>query len=460
MKRNTKIEITALCIIFAVTFLVNLLYLIGAYPGNMTIDSVNQFNQIATNSYNNYHPVFSSLIYKLPTLIYFSLASIICAQVLFFSAVTTYFAFCTFRYTKIKTWIIVAVTLAFSMFPTNGFMLTNMWKDIPYSICIMLLTCFLFNFVASEGEWFNKKRNIAVTIISMACVALIRHNGVVIIGITGLTLAFYKKTEFRKFLIITIVAIICFFGTEKIISKALNASDTLSKADIVSIPLQQIAAVIQSNGNLTKKQESILYKIASKEEWSYSYNRYLSDNIKNLANKKFAEDSKLRTEIIKMYPSICMHNFKTVTKAYLHQTSIIWRFNNYERGALTYYTLEENNYGFSKHELVPAITKTYKRFLEVSRDNFVLRFVIWNPAIIMYVVIILMIITIIKTKKAGIIVIAMPMLANIASLLISIPAQDYRYLYANILCGFVILLYFISEVCYNNKHKIQNKEAK
>lgn len=449
MERNKKTVLILLCGIFVLTLGVNLLYFIGAYPGNMTIDSVNQFNQIATNQYNNYHPVFSSVIYKIPTLIYFSPASIIFAQILLFSIVVTYGAYCIFKYSKINSWIIFIITLAFSLSITNGFMLTNMWKDVPYSIFIMLLTVYMFNIVITDGEWISKKRNIFLMILAMAVIALIRHNGIVVIGLTGLSLVILRRKEFKKYLIFTFIALVCFFAGEKVIEKVLNASDTLSKADIVSVPLQQIAAVIQSNGNLDEDQKETLYKIAPEEEWSSKYNRYLSDNIKNLANEKFIEEPELRTEIIKMYPKICVNNIGTVTKAYLYQTSIIWRLRGYDRGALTFYTLEENDYGFEKHELVPSFTKIYKKLLDVTREKSILKLIVWNPAILMYIAIALIIVTVIKTKKAGIVIISMPMFANIAGLLISIPAQDYRYLYANILCIWIILLYSVDDVWYN-----------
>ena len=442
MERNNKRVYLILGLIFFFTFIINLLYMIGSYPGNMTIDSVNQFNQIATNQYNNYHPVFSTIIYKIPTLIYFSPASIIFAQILFFSIVVTYMAYSMFKYTKIKSWIIVVITVLFSSFLTNGFMLTNMWKDVPYSICIMLLTIFLFNIVSTDFKWLESKKNNILFVLIMASVALIRHNGVIVIIFTGLSLIiFQRKKNLKKYLLITITCLILFLGTEKILAGALHSRDTLSKADIVSVPLQQIAAVVQSNGKLKENEKEVLYQIAPSKVWSQSYNRYLSDNIKNLANDSFIKDPSLRGEVIKIYPSICANNFKVVTKAYLHQISIIWRLRGYERGALTFYTLEENDYGFSKHEIIPALTSGYKKILEVLRSNSILRFIFWNPAILMYIAILLIIISIVKQKSGKVVIIAMPMFANIASLLISIPAQDYRYLYANLLCLPILLFY-------------------
>ena len=63
----------------------------------------------------------------------------------------------------------------------------------------------------------------------------------------------------------------------------------------------------------------------------------------------------------------------------------------------------------------------------------------------MYVAMLLTIVSIVQQKSRRAIIIAMPMFANIASLLISIPAQDYRYLYANLLCLPILLFYAIKE---------------
>lgn len=443
MDKEKKKMIIFLVVIFLFSLIVNSFYLIGAFPGNMTLDSVAQFSQLANNQYTNYHPAFSTILYKIPTLIYFSPASIIFMQILMFSAVITYTTYSLYKNTKINKIFIFIVMICFSMFITNGFMLSNMWKDVPYSICVMLLTTCCLNIVSTNGEWLSKKSNTILLIATMSFVSLIRHNGIIVAILTTLALMIFMRGNFKKKLLILIATFIVYIGVNGALTTLLKVEDTMSMADIVSIPLQQIAAVIKNNGKLTKEQEEILYEIAPKEEWQEKYNKYLSDNIKNLANEKFKEDSSYRTEIIKIYPSICINNFKTVVKAYLEQTSIIWSLGKYDTGALTFYTLEPNEFGFAKRIISPIHTLAYRELLMTTTRISFVKFIVWNPAILMYLSIIFLIIDIIRRKKISTIIISIPMFANILGLLISIPAQDYRYLYANLLCTCIIFIYCI-----------------
>jgi hypothetical protein len=76
----------------------------------------------------------------------------------------------------------------------------------------------------------------------------------------------------------------------------------------------------------------------------------------------------------------------------------------------------------------------------------------------MYLAILCCILVIIKKKKASTIFVLIPMFSNIASLLISIPAQDYRYLYANLLCTYIIFIYCIGVKKDNLEERIDNNE--
>lgn len=448
MKKINK-KMIILTLLFIITIINNLIYLIGTFPGNLTPDSVNQLTQIVTSSYSNAHTPLSTLFYKIPYELFGNIEGMIFFQQIFFAIVSIYGLSVLLKYSKYKIIPIIMYVL-FILFPTNGFMLTNMWKDIPYSISIMLLTVIVLQ-IFNDTNWLKKKRNIILFTFSIILVSLLRHNGIIVGLITLISLFVFNKNT-KNNILVCIITIIAYVVTSFSLNGLFNVSNSQSKADIISIPLQQIAAVVSENGILEKEDKDIIEKIAPLETWKEKYNPYLSDNIKNITNDYLKKNVDItRADIIKTYINVVKNNFIIVSKAYLKQISIIWRLDDYPKGALTYYSTEENILKAEKEILNPNISDFYKDTLASSKNNKVGTLICWNPALIMYIVLALILIYVVKNKSAKILFLLVPMMSNILSLMISIPAQDYRYLYPTTLASFIIVTFIIDKFLLKNE---------
>ena len=74
-------------IIFLIPCIIFLYYLYIFDPGILRYDSYNQLNQIATNSYNNWHPFFHTFIYQIWLKIYPDIKILSIIQILIFSTI-------------------------------------------------------------------------------------------------------------------------------------------------------------------------------------------------------------------------------------------------------------------------------------------------------------------------------------------------------------------------------------
>ena len=104
--------------------------------------------------------------------------------------------------------------------------------------------------------------------------------------------------------------------------------------------------------------------------------------------------------------------------------------------------LNYGDYGFDERDtsLFPILNTAYEKVITLTMKR-PIRVVMYQPATIMYISIILTIILIKSLKNKRLWVILTPMLANITSLLPINLAQDLRYVYINYLTlGFVGLL--------------------
>lgn len=453
---NKNKECIILSLIFIIIVIYNSLYLIGCFPGNFTPDSVNQLSQIVSSEYSDAHTPLSTLFYKIPYEIFGTMEGMIFFQQIFFAIVSIYGLKILLKYCKYKK-IISTIFILFILFPTNALMLTNMWKDIPYAISVMLLTIIALQIVIDKS-WLSNKWHCILFIIANLLVALFRHNGIIVM-LGTLILLFFFNRDIKKNIKIVALTIIVFMVSKFAMTKIFNIQKTQSKSDVISIPLQQIAGIITENGTLEEKDIEVLEKIAPLEVWREKYNPYLSDNIKNLVNDYLQKNNEIdRVDIIKVYINMVGNNFKLATKAYLKQTSILWKINDYPKGALTYYTIEPNVLGQQKEIKSEFLNKVYIKILKESTSNPAAITIFWSPAMIMYIVIIFIIIYMVITKNIKILFLIAPMFANISSLMISIPAQDYRYVYSNLLVSVIVIPFIIDQIVnkYNENKTISN----
>ena len=185
-------------IIFLIPFTIFIYYLHVFNPGFLAYDSYNQLHQIATNSYNNWHPFFHTFIEMLCLKVYASPVSVCILQILTFS--TMWMVICKYfrndNDKKLnKVFILqILLTLILSLIPINAIYAITLWKDILFSYNMMFL-CFLVKVL------IDKKGNVGIGFgvimaLFMAFVAHLRPNGIYVIILILVILFVYLLEEF------------------------------------------------------------------------------------------------------------------------------------------------------------------------------------------------------------------------------------------------------------------------
>lgn len=79
-----------------ITVGVLLIWYVGYFPGGWSPDSIKQYEQAVTNTYNDWHPIWHTLLFfKLPITIFGKTSSIILMQIFYFALLMGYM--CKFR---------------------------------------------------------------------------------------------------------------------------------------------------------------------------------------------------------------------------------------------------------------------------------------------------------------------------------------------------------------------------
>lgn len=321
---------------FCLLFLVWMAYLFAFYPGLMTNDSYNQWGQAnGYQAWSAWHPLLHTLLIKLSNQLYLSPATFLTLQIFLGAFIISEIVY-YLTLEGIQTWKSELIVLIYALYPINGFYMSTLWKDIPYSISILLYFVMTYQIITTDGECIKKNWYKIFYIICTFSVALFRKNGLyVVIFLTVYFLLFKRKRQILFSLFIALLLIFTFnIATDKILHPE---KSPISEA--LSIPIQQIGATYYYNGNIDKSDNNYFTKVASVETWK-KYTIQSDDSIKysNDFNRKIIQDNP--KIFLHHWMNLSVKNKKVFLQAFLNLTASIWRFNNPSDYRITIHGLE------------------------------------------------------------------------------------------------------------------------
>lgn len=420
-------------------------YWIAYYPGIMTIDSFNQWMQVHSRILYDWHPVPHTIFIYFITRIWDSPAAISLVQMSIFSFITGY-VFYTMEGYGVNRRLLMLILILFALYPANGAMSIAIWKDLLYNSSIILITMFIMNTLITDGKWIEDKKNIAAFIITGIIFVLFRHNGLfAFIGTMILMLIIYRKKQLT-FGVIFLSVILCYFIIKGPIYSFLNVKPGTPN-EAYGIPTQQIAAVVANDGYLTDEQKYKINEIMPLKVMAENYHPYSVDLLK--FHNDFNRDAIVNNqrEFFKLWFEVCRQNPKIVFEAFSRQTSLVWQIREpYGRGYT--YTINrkvvENDYNITNKTISPSITSLCNKILDYTEaKNHIWLF--WRPALFLFIVLIFGFVAILKNGFKTIVLFT-PVLLNNLTILMAIPAQDYRYLHANNLVAVIVFLFALMQI--------------
>lgn len=412
-------------------------YLIACFPGLMTTDSLYQWREFVTHKYYDWHPIIYTVFCYLCTRIWYSPASVAIMQILILSSVFIYGINTLIKMGVNK--IVLAVTLAlFAVYPANGFLVITLWKDVIYSVMLLLMTIIIMNIAYTKGEMIKKRSNIVLFAICSLGVLLFRYNGILafMTVIAGLVFAYKKYAKVYILLTLGMLAIY-FFITGPVSNIA--GVEKITNAEALGVPMQQVAAVIHFDGKLTQEQKDFFNKILPLDLWDRNYNPYSNNPIKfdKEFNVEFISSHKL--EFLKYWLRVVINNPAITGNAYLKLTSFIWRVKPYRDSYAQTVTLgiEDNEFGLQPIMINNSIHEVVKNIYDFTNEDSNLIW-FWRPALWLYAAITAGFIIMSALKWKALLVLT-PIISNAVSFMIATPAPDFRYQYGNVLTAFILI---------------------
>lgn len=452
-------------IIFLVPLMLFILYLYVYNPGILTYDSYTQLHQIATGHFTNWHPFFYTFIEMICLKIYATPATVGVLQILVFSVMWT--IICKYHRddgneSSNQFALQFALTLIICLIPINAVYSISLWKDVLFCYSLMFL-CFLIKVMIDRNGQIDYRIAILMALM-MACIAELRVNGIYIVIVTLIVLAFYlfRKNRSQKMHIILPALTIVFILLIASLNMVYDVQD--HQRDAVLAKTSHMLADYDLNLELDDSDRDKIHKIMDENKIKDSYTPYYSDPIYWITNKEaFNAD---RGSYITMAIKYSLLNPLHFAKYMLKSSAIVWDITRdeawegepyyiYEDGAHIenardqYYqsTNETPVGGFDSATAVNLGSTKYNlinSFVNAARENGILNSLFNSPALYMYLAIILLVLIHFITKSKSLYLIYLPVALNIIVIFLSLPIQETRFLYSNLLVCYLIGIIFIN----------------
>lgn len=478
-KHNNK---KLIIIPFVIITLIWSFYLFINSPGSLTSDSVDQYLQaIGLRRITQYHPALMTIILRISTFIFKSTIPYLIFQILF-GAFTITLILNELYKKGVKFGKIILISILVALLPQNLTMIVSLWKDIIYTIALLLMTYLFWKIATNREEFFKSKIMILLLIISFVLVTLYRHNGIgpFLFGIIYFVYNAirYKDKKIWATIFVIIFTIVLVKGPIFTLFDVDKKNTITSNYSAISNNVVRVTASILQNG---KKVSSDITKVtdnyANEELLIKYYDKYNIDKLtfnaeidKYRSNRKKTVISN-KDAVITYLKLLYKYPLSTV-KERLDGTDILWNVHQPADGfnstfatgiwlpnvttAKEILSLQTLNDNINEKEVgyVPnnKLFNEIISFIYRANNSFILNNIMFRPGFFLSLLLIGML-CIFKNSKQ-LLAMYIPFLGNTATWLILLCYQAFRYVwYIQIISIFTATLILISECPKKLKRK-------
>lgn len=371
---------------WAVIFLCWIPGFLAYYPGIFSYDVPRQVVQAAEHTYSTHHPLIHTLYLNGSMKLGLALTGAYEPGVAFYTVtqmgiLSACFAFfCYMAGQKLPVVFRILAMAFFSLNPIIHLMAVSATKDTLFAGFMLVCAAFLWDMADNPRLFFAKKKNGIFLAASAALMMLFRNNGMYAFLVTAAILLLLLKSFRKPALVILLGAIFLYQGSNRLLIAACGASPG-SMAEMLSIPLQQIARTLQYEPDtVTDEERNTFYEVIPEQAASQYY-----DHLADLVKSDFNEDAfknaparyiRLWLSLGKKHPGCYLNAFFATTLGYWYpdDTCHAYIYAAERHGYLmTQHMGEIANIGdtivVEKHSFLPWLENIYEEMATWNRHQ-------------------------------------------------------------------------------------------
>ena len=402
------------------------------YPGVLTPDSINQVTQLLTENYANHHPYYHTQVIKMLVTIGMKLFNEINAAVAIYSFFQILFMAGCFAFTAhtmamigAPRWIIYSSVAFYALMPYHILYSITMWKDVMFGGFVLLLIIAVFRCIKNVGGCVF---NYALLAVSSMGMCLFRHNGLFAFVLLSVACVLIWKLQKRKMLAVFFLVIFSSFFMKHTVLELLGVQP-IGTVESLSIPVQQIAKVVQKGRPLSDWERQMLEKVIDVDQIPEKYIPYIADPIRRLVREKGNQHVLVENKLdyFKLYVSLGRKYPFDYLTAWISQTRGYW--NAGYRYWVWAAAVEPNDLGIERTINSKFLNKCLNIYLWLFSNIQVLMFFI-SIGTFVWVHMIMFFVGLVRKDKLGIFL-TLPVIFLVISLIVATMVfSEFRYIYA------------------------------
>lgn len=238
--------------------------------------------------------------------------------------------------------IAVFMFFAFSRIVANVSVLSV--KDTIFSFTLLLLIPLLYDCAESEGRSLLQPRNLLLFIFTSAMTVLIRNNGIFVMTGVAVMIVIVCRKHWKSMLALCLAVVILPYAADTVLMKTLVKREKIA-VESLAIPLQQMAAVVARDGEMSEDEAAVMDTIMPLEQMRERYRPTSTDSLKwgegaQYLNKNWiAENQGL---FLKTWAGMLEKNIDIYIEAYLLETLSYWNIGEPSKSQGLYYTFPQS----------------------------------------------------------------------------------------------------------------------
>jgi len=296
----------------------------ACYPGGVNYDVSNQWRQVHSGEYNNWHPLFHTLMMWLLTRFVDSYSFMVLVQIVAFAGLLSYLT-ATLHRVGVPWWLAMIVhTLVAASLPVRN-TLMYFGKDSAMTMGILGLAIQAVRILYTRGEWLKKPLHAVVMGLTLAYTTLLRVNALFftvpfVLCILFAYRAFWKKTVVSVLAMSLALAVVQgpVFGSLDVV----YPDNTLEES--IGLPMTVLCDIRKDDPTaLDIETRQFLNGLAPSRVWKENYVRHSYNSIKfTFPRELIAERS--AGEILGMAARAAGNAPRTAFAAFNGLTDLVW----------------------------------------------------------------------------------------------------------------------------------------
>jgi hypothetical protein len=419
------------------------LWLQAFWPGLLSNDSIGQWEQILSGHFSDAHPVFHTAAIWAITRIWLSPAAVALVQMTVLGC-SVGWALARIRAHGAPLIAVCVASGLLAVSPVTASMAITLWKDIPYSAALVILSVMVLEIVASDGNWLNSRRNLAMLGLVALALTLFRYNGAIAAWGTLAILSLAYARHWRQLGATCLGVIVIFAVWAGPVSALLGVRQERWVRVLPLIP--QVAAHVSGGTPMDDAERTYLNSIRPlSDKWNYSC--YSIDSTLYDGGFRRAVVAEDPERFFQTWWDLTTRNPRVNVQHVLCSSSLVWRIGLPERAWFTttpvwkrdgqIRTIPDNRDGVVEESQMPQVRDRMGGFLLASESN-AINWLIWGPALYLYVLAAVVLWIWYQTRQPRFLLLMIPVGLHSAGVVTVGVSQDFRYQFGVYLVCLVI----------------------